>query len=1135
MVYTITTLPTNATLYYNGTAITSPNFIVADPTLLSVDPDDGDQTVVFNYTTTDEAGVVSQPATVTMKFSNIVISGHLFDDGNGDGNINGTAISQPSNTQLYANLIDASGNVVASTPIVADGTYSFETSDGVETNTNYTIELSTAAGIAGQPAPGASLPADWNNADGEQPGNALNGNDGTPDGVMSVSVGTANLPNNDFGINHAPTADDKSEPLQANPGGTNTVTVPTLTGSDDESSSLVYTITTLPTNATLYYNGTAITSPNFIVADPTLLSVDPDDGDQTVVFNYTTTDEAGVVSQPATVTMKFSNIVISGHLFDDGNGDGNINGTAISQPSNTQLYANLIDASGNVVASTPIVADGTYSFETSDGVETNTNYTIELSTAAGIAGQPAPGASLPADWNNADGEQPSNALNGNDGTPDGVMSVSVGTANLPNNDFGINHAPIANDTTEPSQVNPGGTVQVQVPALNVTDTEDGTPTTITIKTLPSNGTLYYNGVAVTAGQVIPNYDPAKLTVDPIDGNPTVVFDYTTTDAAGVESNVATVTMPFTGLSLSGHVYDDGNGDGNINGTAISQPSNTQLYANLIDASGNVVASKPIAADGTYIFTGADGVTANTNYTIELSTAAGIAGQPAPGASLPADWNNADGEQPSNALNGNDGIPDGVMSVSVGTANLPNNDFGINHAPIANDTTEPSQVNPGGTVQVQVPALNVTDTEDGTPTTITIKTLPSNGTLYYNGVAVTAGQVIPNYDPAKLTVDPIDGNPTVVFDYTTTDAAGVESNVATVTMPFLGLELSGNIYDDGNGDGNVNGTPISKPDGVQLYVTLIDENGVIKGTQPVNPDGTFHFDGTTGVAPHKTYKIVLSTTSNGTIPVLPEKWHNSGENINSQGTGNDGSPNGVIIVSVEESDITAIDFGINKEPEPEDKVEPKQPNRPGNYRLPVPPLAYTDHEDGAPTIVTITTLPDNATLYYNGEPVLPGQVIPNFDNALLTVDPYDGDLIVKFKYTVTDSEGVESDEATVTMPFYHTQKYHPTPTPTPLPTPNPTPTQQPSDVSDIEAESAVIHWEGDINNVFGYKIYQNGILIDIVDSDVRSYKATGLAPNTEYSYTVIAYNGHGEHLIASVQFKTADNFGWLIPVYHMMLN
>jgi len=72
-------------------------------------------------------------------------------------------------------------------------------------------------------------------------------------------------------------------------------------------------------------------------------------------------------------------------------------------------------------------------------------------------------------------------------------------------------------------------------------------------------------------------------------------------------------------------------------------------------------------------------------------------------------------------------------------------------------------------------------------------------------------------------------------------------------------------------------------------------------------------------------------------------------------------------------------------------------------------------------------------------------------------------------------------------------------------------------------------------VFGYKIYQNGILIDIVDSDTKSYKATGLAPNTEYSYTVVAYNGHGEHLIASIQFKTADNFGWLIPVYHMMLN
>ncbi len=304
--------------------------------------------------------------------------------------------------------------------------------------------------------------------------------------------------------------------------------------------------------------------------------------------------------------------------------------------------------------------------------------------------------------------------------------------------------------------------------------------------------------------------------------------------------------------------------------------------------------------------------------------------------------------------------------------------------------------------------------------MTIKTLPTNATLYYNGIAVTAGQVIPNFDNTLLTVDPIDGNQIVVFDYSTTDADGVESDPATVTMPFTGLTISGNVFNDGNGDDNVNGTAISSPDGTQLYATLLaDDNTTVLATVAIESNGTYSFDGTDGVTANTNYTVVLATTPNAITSDLPENWNNTGENINSDGNGNDGTDDGVISVSLSTNDVPEIDFGINKKPVAVDTNETLQLNPSGNTQYQVPALNIADNEDGQPMTVTITTLPDPdsmGVLYYNGVPVVEGEPIPNFNPSLLTVDPVNGNPVVTFEYTTTDADGVESDPATVTMPF-----------------------------------------------------------------------------------------------------------------------
>jgi uncharacterized repeat protein (TIGR01451 family) len=117
-------------------------------------------------------------------------------------------------------------------------------------------------------------------------------------------------------INQFPDTTVVSAPSQTNPGGTATVQVPNLSGSDPEEGSLgmggSFKIVTLPSNGTLYYNGTPITSPNFVIPnyDPTKLTIDPNDGAITVSFTYAAIDSTGKEDPtPATVTMPFTNAI----------------------------------------------------------------------------------------------------------------------------------------------------------------------------------------------------------------------------------------------------------------------------------------------------------------------------------------------------------------------------------------------------------------------------------------------------------------------------------------------------------------------------------------------------------------------------------------------------------------------------------------------------------------------------------------------------------------------------------------------------------------------------------------------------------------------------------------------------------
>jgi hypothetical protein len=119
----------NGILYTSGFPITVPTNVYGEPTQpILVDPINGAVVVGISYSAIDNAGKES-PATglANVPFGTVGISGTVFNDVNGltDNTVNGTGLGNPSSTPLYANLLDGSNNVVATTTVNPNGTYTF--------------------------------------------------------------------------------------------------------------------------------------------------------------------------------------------------------------------------------------------------------------------------------------------------------------------------------------------------------------------------------------------------------------------------------------------------------------------------------------------------------------------------------------------------------------------------------------------------------------------------------------------------------------------------------------------------------------------------------------------------------------------------------------------------------------------------------------------------------------------------------------------------------------------------------------------------------------------------------------------------------------------------------------------------
>lgn len=502
--------------------------------------------------------------------------------------------------------------------------------------------------------------------------------------------------------------------------------------------------------------------------------------------------------------------------------------------------------------------------------------------------------------------------------------------------------------------NPG--LQVQVP-VNPHAPKPAPGVLFRLQTLPAHGTLYYDGKKVLELNRMIN-DVGRVTVDPDDGNVTVRFSYVKTDAQGNEAPARMVLLRFYDLHISGSVLYDFEGNGIIDGQRISNLDGEPLYITLINKEGEILASKAVSPEGRYSFSNADGIQPNSNYALVVSTKKNTLT-----SVLPETWGSS-GENINSLKKGKDMHMDGAIVVKLREKDIKDVDFGLDVRPLAKSVKQAAELNPGGMNQVVVPRFEGSDKEDGKKVRFYILTLPNNAALYEDGKVLKKAGLQIKY-PERLTLNPDNGDQNVTFTYVSVDTAGVTSHPATVEMPFIGLKISGNVHNDGNGDAEINGKGISTIEGKALYVTLLNDRDVVLASVSPESNGSFVFDGIQGIVPESRYTLVLSTKEKVRRSTLPSKWYHSSESIMMK---KDSIKDGKIDVKVGTKSVHRVDFAVNKKPETQDIAVEDQLNPGSSIKVAIPALLGSDLEDPEKLIYTIETLPENATLYSAGEKV-----------------------------------------------------------------------------------------------------------------------------------------------------------------------
>ncbi|WP_270828551.1 retention module-containing protein [Aeromonas sp. Y318-1] len=199
--------------------------------------------------------------------------------------------------------------------------------------------------------------------------------------------------------------------------------------------------------------------------------------------------------------------------------------------------------------------------------------------------------------------------NGKSLTVTATQTDKAGNVSLPGSD----NAQILNEAPETANKQANGqedATSIAIPTLSGSDI-DGSVVSFTIKSLPANGILYLNGVAVTVDQSIAVADAGKLTFTPnANWNGNTSFNYAAVDNDGaVDASPATVTIKVDAVNDLPTLTIS-------NGAVVSEEG---LANGIADTIGNPDTTNAIKASGTLSVGDIDSSTLN----ISLNGPAGL--------------------------------------------------------------------------------------------------------------------------------------------------------------------------------------------------------------------------------------------------------------------------------------------------------------------------------------------------------------------------------------------------------------------------------------------------------------------------------------------------------------------------------
>jgi gliding motility-associated-like protein len=658
------------------------------------------------------------------------------------------------------------------------------------------------------------------------------------DGTADSNTATVSITVNP--VNDAPVANNQNLSTQED-----TPLPITLTASDVEGSSLVYTVVAQPTNGTLSGSGASLTyTPN---------------------LNYVGSDSFTFKVNDGTVDSNIATISINVTAVNDAPVATN---QSLTTPEDTPLPITL--SATDVDPLTTL----TYTIVTPPA-----NGTLSAVAGAGVTYTPN------ANFNGAD----SFTFRANDG------SLNSNTATIFITVTPVNDAPVAN--SQSVNVPEDVTSTITLTASDV----DGDPLTYILVTPPTNGTVSLTSPNVfytpNANYTGPDSFTFKVNDGTVDSNiATVTINVTPVNDAPVASNQSVSTNEDTPLPIT-LVATDVDVPTTLTYTILTLPINGTLSCN--NCVNPIYTPNPnYNGPDSFTFSASDGfLTSNTatvsitvipvndapvanNQTIIINedvtvaitlTASDVDGDPLT-YSIVANPTNGTlsgtapnvSYTPNSNYNGSDSftfkVNDGTVDSNIATVTITIN--AINDAPVASDKSVTTAED------TALPITLVATDVDGTPLTYSIVTQPTNGTLSAvsgSGVTYTPN---PNYNgPDSFTFRANDGT--------------VNSNTATVSItvtPVNDAPVANSQSVTVNEDASVNITlTASDIDNDPLTYSIVTgpANGTISGTLPnitytPDPDysgpDSFTFKVNDGTTDSNTATVTITVTPINDAPV-----------------------------------------------------------------------------------------------------------------------------------------------------------------------------------------------------------------------------------------------------------------------------